>query len=375
VYGGAGFGPQIKAFKEGTPIVVGTPGRVMDHMRRRNLTLDHVHYFGLDEADRMLDMGFIDDITWVVKRIPHGAQTFLFSATMPVEIMTLAKTMMRDPVTLQVSEDQLTVEGTEQIYYTVGYRNKAWALYRVLEAEKPELAFVFCRTKMEADKVARLLASHGFRAEALHGDMTQAARNRVMDRARAGETKIVVATDVLARGIDVSHCSHVINYDVPEDPEWYVHRIGRTGRMGGALGKAITFVTRDEERAVLDIEEVAGGRLKLQEIPDSPGGGRDRIRKVMDWKELASRTGMVTFRVSAGRDAGFRMMDVFKEVNKRLRLSETALGRVHVAESHTDVEVPFQLAPSFWQEFKGRKMLGTKVDVRIVDAEGQIVEH
>jgi ATP-dependent RNA helicase DeaD len=372
VYGGAAFGPQISEFRAGVPVVVGTPGRIMDHMRRRNLHLDKVQVMVLDEADRMLDMGFVEDIEWIMKQVPRTAQHLLFSATMPSAILRLAQGIMRNPLNIMVSEDKMTLEGTEQVYYTVGYRNKVWALYRVLEHERPRLAFVFCRTKQEADKVARLLAGHGFRAEALHGDMTQAARNRVMENAREGKTRIVVATDVLARGIDVSHCSHVINYDLPEDPDWYVHRIGRTGRMG-RLGKAITFVTREEERALLDIVDVSGGRLKLEEVPE--GQGRDRIRKVMDWKELGDRTGMVRFRVDGGKKDGWRMMDVFREINRRCGFRDNQLGHVHVAEDYTDVAVPFQLAPIFWNRIRGASLLGQKAAVHVLGPEGTVVEH
>ena len=364
VYGGASFNPQVKAFKEGVPIVVGTPGRVMDHMRRRNLHLDHVKAFVLDEADRMLDMGFIEDIEWVMERLPARIQIMLFSATMPTAIQNLAENFMRNPQTIAVSEDKLTVSTIEQVYYTVGYRNKLWALYRVLEAEKPELAFVFCRTKFECDKVAQQLRAHGYKAEELHGSMGQGARNKVMDMARSGKVRIVVATDVLARGIDVSHCSHVINYDIPEDPEWYVHRIGRTGRMG-KLGKAITFVTREESRAVLDLGDVSGGQLRLEEIPEIEGR-KDKIKQVLDWKELSDPTGMVLFELDIGSADGVKMIEVFKAVNKKCGFDETTLGRVKVHEKDTTVEVPFQVAPRFWERFQKGKILDHDVKAQIV---------
>jgi ATP-dependent RNA helicase DeaD len=363
VYGGASFTPQIKGFKDGTPIVVGTPGRVMDHMRRRNLHLDHVRHFTLDEADRMLDMGFIEDIEWVMERLPPRIQLMLFSATMPTAIQNIAENFMRNPQTIAVSEDKLTVSTIEQVYYTVGYRNKLWALYRVLESEKPELAFVFCRTKFECDKVEAQLRAHGFKSEALHGGMTQKGRNKVMDNAREGKTSIVVATDVLARGIDVSHCSHVINYDIPEDPEWYVHRIGRTGRMG-KLGKAITFVTREESRALLDLGTISGGELRLEDVPELDE--RDRIKKVLDWKELSDNTGMVLFEIDLGSKDGVRMIDVFKAVNKRCGFDETTLGRVKVHEKETTVEVPWQVAPRFWERFQKGALLDKKVHAQIV---------
>ncbi|MHB8605565.1 MAG: DEAD/DEAH box helicase [Thermoplasmatota archaeon] len=365
VYGGAGFGPQLKAFREGTQVVVGTPGRIMDHMRRGNLKLDHVSTFILDEADRMLDMGFVDDIRWVMKRIPPRGQIALFSATMPVEIMNLAKEFMKNPVTVAVSEDKLTVDATEQIYYNVGYRNKVWALYRVLEAEKPSLAFVFCRTKMEADKVSRLLGGHGYPVEALHGDMGQGARNKVMENVREGKTKIVVATDVLARGIDVSHCSHVINYDIPEDPEWYVHRIGRTGRMG-AKGKAITFITSEEEgRALAQLHDVSGGRLRFENVPELEEG-KDKVQKVHDWKQLADPPGMVHFRLDLGKNTGAKMIDVFRSINRTCGFQESTLGHVWVGDDSTEVEVPYGVAGRFYSQFKNGELMGRKVRAEII---------
>jgi ATP-dependent RNA helicase DeaD len=250
----------------------------------------------------------------------------------------------------------------------VGYRNKVWALYRVLEAENPELAFVFVRTKMEADKVANLLHSHGYPVEALHGDMTQKARNQVMDRVREGKTKIVVATDVLARGIDVSHCSHVINYDVPEDPEWYVHRIGRTGRMG-KTGKAITFVTREEAGALRDLHDVSGGTLKVEEIPEPEHLLKDKIKKVMDWKELADHPGMVHFKLEIGSKDGVKMIQVFNAINKKCGFHENTLGLVKVGEAETEVEVPYQVAPRFYQAFQNGNLLGKKVNAQVMPRE------
>jgi ATP-dependent RNA helicase DeaD len=363
VYGGASFAPQIRAFDDGTAIVVGTPGRIMDHMRRGNLRLDHVKMFCLDEADRMLDMGFIEDIQWIMERLPPRVQVQLFSATMPSAIVNLTESFMRNPQTIVVSEDKLTVDSVEQVYYTVGYRNKLWALYRVLEAERPELAFVFCRTKFECDKVVHQLKAHGFRAEALHGDMAQKARNKVLDAARDGQVRIVVATDVLARGIDVSHCSHVINYDIPEDPEWYVHRIGRTGRMG-KLGKAITFVTREESRALLDLGDIAGGDLRLEDVPEIEE--RDRVKKVLDWKELSDNTGMVKFELDQGKEAGLKMVDVFKAVNKACGFDESTLGQVKIHEKHTTIEVPWQVASRFWGRYEKGTLLDRKVKGQVV---------
>ncbi len=368
VYGGVSYKPQLDAYERGVPIIVGTPGRIMDHMRRGSLKLDYLDIFCLDEADRMMDMGFIEDIEWVLSRVPDtGVQKLLFSATMPEEIMQLAKDVMQNPVSIMVSKDELTVEGTEQVYLNVGYRNKVWALYRVLEAEDPDLAFVFCRTKREVDKVEGLLKSHGYPVEKMHGDMSQAAREKVMENTRKGKTEIVIATNVLARGIDVGHCTHVINYDVPDDPEWYVHRIGRTSRMGRE-GKAITFITSDESRALLDIEAITDGRLRMEEVPDPDHLQRDKIVQVMDWKELSDPTGMVHFRLPIGTQDDVKMMRVFKAVNDKCNFHDHVLGTIHVEDDHTVVEVPRNNADRFWDEFESTtQLLDHDVKAEVLD--------
>jgi ATP-dependent RNA helicase DeaD len=256
------------------------------------------------------------------------------------------------------------------VYYQVGYRNKLWALYRVLEGEEPELAIVFCRTKFECDKVNAQLRAHGYSSEALHGDMTQKARNKVMDNARDGKTNVVVATDVLARGIDVSHCSHVINYDIPEDPEWYVHRIGRTGRMG-KLGKAITFVTREESRALLDLGAISGGELRLEEVPEPEHLLKDKIKKVLDWKELADPTGMVLFELDLGKEDGVKMIDVWKAVNRKCGFDEATLGHVKMGAKTTSLEVPWQVAGRFWGAFEKGRLLEKPVHAQIAALKSQ----
>jgi ATP-dependent RNA helicase DeaD len=364
IYGGVSFGPQLQGLKEGGRIVVGTPGRVMDHMRRKNLGLDAVELLVLDEADRMLDMGFIDDIRWILKQVPRGSQKLLFSATMPAVIKGIAQQFLPDHELIQVSADKLTVEGTEQTYVRVGYRNKVWALYRVLEAEKPELAMVFCRTKSEADKVAKLLKSHGFACEALHGDMPQGTRNRVMQGVRDSAIKVLVTTNVAARGIDVLHTSHVINYDLPEDPEWYVHRVGRTGRMGRE-GKAITFVTKEEEKYLADIAYTAGTKIDMQKVPET--GQRDKVQKVLDFFEFADRTGMVHFRVDVGGQDGATMMNLFQAITRAGRLNEHDLGNVEVYARYSEFEVPRELARRVYASVHRKELLGKQVKLQVVE--------
>ncbi|MGQ0536489.1 MAG: DEAD/DEAH box helicase [Methanobacteriota archaeon] len=367
IYGGASMTNQVNALKAGVQIVVGTPGRIMDHMRRRTLDLRELRALVLDEADRMLDMGFIDDINWILARCPReGVQTLLFSATMPAEILELSKRYMDQPAHVAVRDDKLTVDTTEEVYINVGYRNKVWALYRVLESEKPELAIVFCRTKIECDKVARILKGHGYNAEALHGDMTQGARNKVMEQVREKKVRVLIATDVAARGLDVPHTSHVINYDIPEDPDWYVHRIGRTGRMGRA-GKAITFVTSEEERTLMHIETRSGSKLRYEPVPEVEG--RDRIRYVEDWKEKADPTGMVHFRLSVGRDHGITMIGLFRAINKAAGLRENDLGPVKVHPTWSDVAVPWALASRVFAKLKGARLGGREVEVALQEEE------
>jgi ATP-dependent RNA helicase DeaD len=372
IYGGTSYEPQLRALDEGRPVFVGTPGRTMDHMRKGNLELDYLDFFCLDEADRMLDMGFIDDIRWVLDRVPdRGVQKLLFSATIPEEIMQLTEDMMTNPVRVVVSEDDLTVDETHQVYINVGYRNKVWALYRVLESEKPELAMVFCRTKREVDKVYGLLESHGFPVEKMHGDMSQAQRERALEDVREGDTRIVVATNVLARGIDVTHCSHVINYDIPDNPEWYVHRIGRTSRMGRE-GKAITFVTSDEYRDLLDIETITESEVELRDVPDPDHLDEDKITKVRDWKELSDPLDMVHFEFGVGKEDGLKMMDVFDAIKEDTGLDDRNLGTIHVESDRTIVEVPLDEADDFYDHYKGGTIEGHEARLHVVDKSDEL---
>jgi ATP-dependent RNA helicase DeaD len=314
----------------------------------------------------------LGQIEWVLDRVPdRGVQKLLFSATIPEEIMQLTEEMMTNPVNVMVSEDGLTVEGTEQVYINVGYRNKVWALYRVLESEKPELAMVFCRTKREVDKVYGLLKSHGFPVEKMHGDMSQAQRERALEDVREGDTRIVIATNVLARGIDVTHCTHVINYDIPDNPEWYVHRIGRTGRMG-RKGKAITFVTSDEYRDLLDIETITESEVDLEEVPDPDHLDEDEITQVLDWKELSDPLDMVHFQLGVGKEDGVKMMDVFDAIKEDTGLTDRTLGTIHVEKDHTVVEVPRDDADDFLDQYQGGTILGHDAELDIVDKSDEL---
>jgi ATP-dependent RNA helicase DeaD len=266
VYGGQPIERQLRALRYPVDVVVGTPGRLMDHIRRETLDLRQVRTVVLDEADEMLDMGFIEDIEWILERVPAERQTALFSATMPSRIIALARRHLNDPERVAIQPEHVTVELTRQAYYEVTPRAKLDTLTRILDIENPNSAIIFCRTKREVDELTQKLQSLGYPAEALHGDLSQTQRDRVMARFRRNQAELLVATDVAARGIDVENISHVFNYDIPNDPESYVHRIGRTGRAGRA-GTAITLVTPRERRHLRAIEYATSQRMERRPIP------------------------------------------------------------------------------------------------------------
>jgi ATP-dependent RNA helicase DeaD len=266
VYGGQSIQPQTRHLRTGVHVVVGTPGRIMDHLRRGTLTLTALKTVVLDEADEMLRMGFIDDVEWILSQIPGPHQTALFSATMPKEIRSIAERHLKNPIVIEIEHKTLTVPTIEQRYLHVSERQKLEALAQILESEPTAAVLVFVRTKVAAADLGERLQARGYAAEPMHGDMTQAQRESVIRRLRSGQVEIVVATDVAARGLDVGRISHVINYDVPYDPETYLHRIGRTGRAGRA-GTAVLFVTPREQRMLREIERFTRQRIAAMKIP------------------------------------------------------------------------------------------------------------
>jgi ATP-dependent RNA helicase DeaD len=268
LYGGQDIERQIRAFGRPVDIIVGTPGRVLDHLDRNTLELAGVHVAVLDEADRMLDMGFIDDIVAILNQTPRSRQTLLFSATMPREIMNVAAEYMKSPQTIKVSEDTLTVDKIKQSYLMVDAPSRLSFLLGLLKTKQPKLAMIFVRTKHGADKLMYILRDRGYAAAALHGNLTQGQRDRAMRDFREGKLHVMVATDLASRGLDVLDVSHVINYDLPEEPMTYVHRIGRTGRMGQE-GEAISFVFSDQTRWLEDIVAQTGAPIdRIQIEPD-----------------------------------------------------------------------------------------------------------
>jgi ATP-dependent RNA helicase DeaD len=363
VYGGASIEKQVRALRQGVDAVVGTPGRVIDLTNRRELKLDAVDVLVLDEADRMLDMGFIDDIRYILSKLPATRQTLLFSATMPPEIMALADDHMRNPLTVQVSADVLTVPTTEQVFYRVGRRNKMWALTRILEAEKVNRALVFCNTKRGVDLVTRRLKEANMHADALHGDFSQARREAVLRKFREGKVRLLVASDVAARGLDIEETSHVINYDTPDSPESYVHRVGRTSRAGRE-GKAITFVTKEDEGAVHEIQVFAGTRIREEELPEP--SREDRIRMVVDFDHLANAFGMVPLEVNIGTKDGLRTYDLVRFLGKIARVEESMIGHIEIGDASTRFDVHKQRVERVLQSLRKTKWRGRaiRVDLR-----------
>lgn len=269
VYGGQRIDRQITALKKGVQVVVGTPGRILDHLGRRTLDLSGVQMLVLDEADMMLDMGFLPDIRRIIRQCATNRQTMLFSATIPDDIRRIASEYMRDPESVSVVPDTLTLEDTEQIFYEVPEEEKIDALMRLLDYEgESDSVIIFCRTRRNVDKLTRKLKSRGYDVEGLHGDLTQQQRDHIMQGFREQKFAYLVATDVASRGLDISHVTRVINFHIPQDPEAYVHRIGRTGRMGRS-GVAITFVTPAEYWDLLRIQEFSMAQIEQGELPTS----------------------------------------------------------------------------------------------------------
>jgi ATP-dependent RNA helicase DeaD len=269
VYGGQPIGRQLRALQQGVDFIVATPGRALDHLRRGTLPLSGIRSVVLDEADEMLDMGFAEDIEALLAEAPEDRQTVLFSATMPPRIGGIARAHLRDPVRIRIAPPQAQPGEAAQVRqtaYIVRRPYKVAALSRILDIEAPAAALVFCRTRTEVDELTETLSARGYRAEALHGGMSQEQRDRVMNRLRSGTAELLIATDVAARGLDIEHLTHVFNFDVPSAPEAYVHRVGRVGRAGRA-GVAVTLAEPREHRLLKQIERVAKRRIEVARIP------------------------------------------------------------------------------------------------------------
>ncbi len=325
VYGGQDIVKQIRSLKGGAQIIIGTPGRIMDHLRRKTIKCEEVNTIVLDEADEMLNMGFREDIETVLEYIPEERQTVLFSATMPKPILEITKKYQKDAVTIKVVKKELTVPNIEQYYYDVKRKDKVEVLSRLLDVYDPKLSLVFCNTKRMVDELTNALQGRGYFAEGLHGDMKQSQRDRVMNHFRNGNTEILVATDVAARGIDVDDVEAVFNFDLPQDDEYYVHRIGRTGRAG-RTGRSFTFVKGKEVYKLKDIQRYCKTKILAQKVPSMEDVVQVRLEKIMDHigtiieeEDLSSMVNMVESQVN---ESDYTAMDIAAAFLKMALLGE-----------------------------------------------------
>jgi ATP-dependent RNA helicase DeaD len=360
VFGGAPIRSQQAQLRAGGQVVVGTVGRVKDLISRRSLLLNVCRFVVLDEADEMLDLGFLEDVERILALTPSSRQTALFSATMPPEIRRLADQYLYNPVTIKVKTATLTVDTVEQFALEVAARDKNDALVKVIEAEHPDQAIVFVRTKIRCDQLYRTLRDRGFNVRALHGDMTQGARDGVMIAFKGGSLPLLVATDVAARGLDITGVSHVINFDVPTSPDVYVHRIGRTGRVGRS-GRAITFYEHRQRREIEAIERNAGVKLSpwvedahVAPMPVTPPPRRHSKPRVSD----NGGGPLSKLIVSGGRAAGLEPSDIIHAITAAAHLDGEAVRNVRVLERFTFLEVPESDADRVIERTRGTEVRG-----------------
>lgn len=419
IYGGQPIERQFRALSYGPQIVVGTPGRVLDHINRKTLDLSRIRVVVLDEADEMLNMGFLDDVEAILKETPAERQTALFSATIPPRIAALARDYLRDPKRVTVESKQRTVEQITQTYYEVAASQKVEALSRILAMAAPTSTILFCRTRRDVDELGEALQSRGYEAETLHGEMNQAARDRVMSRFRTGQADLLIATDVAARGLDIDQVTHVINYDIPWDVENYIHRIGRTGRAGRS-GEAITLISPRERRQLKMIERFINAPIRLARVPTSAdiatrrreklhdelrtvltegntspfrplvdeltaGGAYDaaavaaaalhllsQARKAPeegafddDQLDAESEPGMTRLFLQVGRQDGIRAGDIVGAIANEAGVSGNAIGAIDILDKSTFVDVPSSDAPAIIRALGQAEIRGRRIFVDI----------
>ena len=340
VYGGQEIVRQIKSLKTGVQIIVGTPGRVMDHMRRKTVKFDNINMVILDEADEMLDMGCREDMETILTETPEDRQTVMFSATMPKAIMDIARNFQKDARIIKVVRKELTVSNIEQFYYEVRPKNKTEVLCRLIDIYNPRLSVVFCNTKRQVDELISELKGRGYFADGIHGDMKQQQRDRVMDDFRSGKVDILIATDVAARGIDVDDVDMVFNYDIPQDEEYYVHRIGRTGRAGRS-GMALSFISGKEVYKLKDIERYCKTKILAKPVPslDDVKNTKldnmfDKIRQTIEEGGLTDMVNLVEEHVNQEE---YTSMDMAAALLKML-IGDTLDREDEVEEFHFDTD-------------------------------------
>jgi ATP-dependent RNA helicase DeaD len=369
IFGGAPIRSQQAQLRAGAQVVVATVGRMMDLMSRRSLVLTSVRYVVLDEADEMLDLGFIEDVEKILRQTPNGRQTGLFSATMPPPVRRLAEQYMYDPVTIRVTPKQLTVDAIEQAYLEVPGREKAAKLVELLRAEEPEQAIIFCRTKIGAVRLDKTLQDRGLDVKALHGDMSQGQRDGVMIAFKEHRVRLLVATDIAARGLDIEHVTHVINYDVPDTTDMYVHRIGRTGRVG-RTGRAITLVTPSQMKEIPRIEREAKVSIGAWEPPEErlEHAPRPRRRSETERKRDdngAADRGLVKLFVNRGRRSGVSEEDLRFALREGAVLPEESIESIRVLERFSFVELAPDAADQAVERLDGTKLKGRQLRLEV----------
>ena len=378
VFGGAPIRSQQSQLRSGAHVVVATVGRMMDLMSRRSLVLTAARYVVLDEADEMLDLGFIEDVEKILRMCPSGRQTALFSATMPPPIKKLAEGYMYDPVTIKITPKQLTVDKISQAFVEVPAKEKAQRLVELLKTEEPEQAIIFTRTKIGASKLEKTLKDKGLDVKALHGDLSQGVRDGVMISFKDHRVKLLVATDIAARGLDVEHVTHVINYDVPNSSETYVHRIGRTGRVG-RTGRAITFVTPDQRDEISRIERDVKTTIGEWETPEERLEHAPRPRRrerepakvpnanVEAEEDGAEENGAKTVKlfVNRGERSGIEEEDLRWALREGAVLADEAIHDVRVLHRFSFVEVDPDQAERTVEFLDGTKLKGKEIRLEI----------
>ena len=373
VFGGAPISAQQSRLRRGAHVVVATVGRMMDLISRRSLVLTSARYVVLDEADEMLDLGFIEDVEKILRMCPSGRQTSLFSATIPPPIARLAEQYMYDPVTIKVTPKQLTVDAIEQAYVEVEPRNKTERLIEVLRAEEPEQAIIFCRTKIGAARLDVQLRDRGLRVKALHGDMSQGQRDGVMIQFKDHKLPLLVATDVAARGLDIEHVTHVINYDMPNNTEMYVHRIGRTGRVG-RTGRAITFVTTKQRPEIPRIEREASTAIGEWEPPEERIEHAPRPRRRDHSSEPPPKPqrrrpasedvdGSVKLFVNRGRRSGIGEDELRWALTEGAVIPDAEIASIRVLDRFSFVELSDRQAKVALERLDGTKLEGKQIRV------------
>ncbi len=348
IYGGQSIEPQIKKLQKGIDIVVGTPGRVLDHINRGTLDLSHVSYAVLDEADEMLNMGFIDDVEKILKTTNRNKKMLLFSATIPPKILNLAKKYMRNYEVIRI-EKEITTNLIDQIYFEVQASDRFEALWRIIDLEPEFYGLIFCRTKNDVKNVSRKLRVRGYDVDCLHGDMTQSRREKILEKFKTFKINILVATDVAARGIDVNDLTHVINYALPQDLESYIHRIGRTGRSG-KKGTAITFITPSEYRKLKEIKKMARVNIRKEELPMV---NDEKYNKRYDDREITiDQKGKTRLFVARGRLDGMNPDKLLVFISKEAKVDTRVIKNIRIYDKFSFIEAPFQEAEKILKKFQ-----------------------